>query len=128
MYLPTRPLELASPLACLSVAELSRRRGFCADQAASTHDARLLHLPLRLGIAGHTDVLGDFVVIRHDVLVGDRPIERAAMFALDLEVVRQEPREVGKVVQRRAADAPARLVDVAEGILAFEQERTARGF
>jgi hypothetical protein len=29
------PLELASPLGCLSVAELSRMRGFCAAQAAS---------------------------------------------------------------------------------------------
>jgi len=36
MYLPSSPLELASPLACLSVAELSIRRGFCADHAAST--------------------------------------------------------------------------------------------
>jgi len=34
MYLPRRPLELPSPLGCLSVAELSMRRGFCADQAA----------------------------------------------------------------------------------------------
>src|SRR6202023_528098 len=34
--------------------------------------------------------------------------------------------EVCKVVQRRTAHAPARLIDVAEGILAFEQERTAR--
>jgi hypothetical protein len=36
MYFPSSPLELASPLGCLSVAELSIRRGFCADHAAST--------------------------------------------------------------------------------------------
>src|SRR5262245_2750582 len=49
------------------------------------------------------------------------------MLALDLEVVGEEPREVGEVMQRRAAHAPARLVDKTEWVLAFEQERTARG-
>ena len=36
MYLPTRPFEFASPFACLSVAEFSSMRGFCAAHAAST--------------------------------------------------------------------------------------------
>src|SRR5262249_41863409 len=35
-YLPTSPLELASPFGCLSVAEFSMSRGFCADHAART--------------------------------------------------------------------------------------------
>src|SRR5262249_54430555 len=42
MYLPRRPLELASPFGCLSVAELSMRRGFCPDHAASTTAPRFL--------------------------------------------------------------------------------------
>src|SRR5262245_19666625 len=82
---------------------------------------------LRLGVARHADVLRNLVVIGRDILVGDRPVERAAVLALDLEVVRQKSRKVGEVVQRRTAHAPARLVDVTERVLALEQEWTARG-
>src|SRR6266516_2641738 len=53
---------------------------------------------------------------------GDRPIVCTVVFALDLEVVGEEPRKIGEVMQRRSAYAPTRLVAVAEGILAFEQE------
>src|SRR5207253_10117706 len=47
------------------------------------------------------------------------------MLAADLEVVRKEARQVREIVKRGAADAPARLVAVAEGILPFEQKRCA---
>ena len=83
---------------------------------------------LRLGVAGDTEIIRNLVVIGRDVLVGDRPVERAVMLALDLEVVRQQPRKIREIVQRRAADAPSGLIGVAVGILAFEQERRTRGF
>src|SRR5215831_11312959 len=201
MYLPTRPLELASPFGCLSVAELNRMRGFCPG--GQHYDTRKLHLAfpffnvvfdagdacafgvgedprdgaprphlgsrlsriaqvgnerigertdraayvtptvidagrpslvfgrvhpdcrrhhadadrlealdpdlavtkglhrrhwiglscrspdlLRFGIARDAYVTCDFVVIRRDVLVRDRPVMRAVMLALDLEIVR----------------------------------------
>jgi len=50
----------------------------------------------------------------------------AIVLALDLVVVRQEARMIGEVVQRGTSDAPAGLAGIAEGILAFEQERSAR--
>ena len=80
---------------------------------------------LGLGVARHADIGRDLVVIGRDVGIVDRPIERAAVLALDLEVEGQQPREVGEVMQSSAADAPAGLVGVAEGILSFEQERRA---
>src|SRR4051812_35341963 len=49
----------------------------------------------------------------------------AAVLALDLEVVRQKPRKISKVVQRSTADAPAGLAAVAVRVLAFEQEGRA---
>src|SRR5262249_32955675 len=81
----------------------------------------------RLGIARDADVDRDPVVPRREILVRDRPVEAAAVLALHLEVVRQQAREVGEVVQRRPAHAPAGLIAVAEGILALEQERRAGG-
>src|SRR2546430_3139494 len=39
------------------------------------------------------------VVPRREILVGDRPVEAAAVLALHLEVVRQEAREIGEVVR-----------------------------
>jgi hypothetical protein len=51
---------------------------------------------------------------------------RAAMLALDFEIVRQQARKVGKVVQRGPADTPTRLVTVTDRVLAFEDERAAR--
>ena len=75
------------------------------------------------GIAGHADVLGHLVVIRRDGLVGDRPVEPAIVLALDREVVGQQAREVGEVVQRGAAGAPTRLIGVRKRVLAFEDER-----
>src|SRR5207247_4728112 len=72
-----------------------------------------------------TDVAWDLVEVGRDVLVGDRPVERAVMLAADLEVVRKEARQVREIVKRGAADAPARLVAVAEGILPFEKKRCA---
>ena len=81
---------------------------------------------LRLGVARHADVARDPVVIGREILVGDWPVERAAVLTLDLEVVRQEAREVGEVVERRSANPPARLTAVAVGVPAFEQERSAR--
>ncbi len=78
---------------------------------------------LGLGIARHADLFRHFVVKRRDVFVSDRPIVRAIVLAFDLEVGRQIAREIGEVVQRRAADAPAGLADIAERIFAFEQYR-----
>ena len=80
---------------------------------------------LGLGVAGDADVACDLVVVGRDVLVGDRPVERAVMLAADLEVVRKEARQVREIVKRGAADAPARLVAVAERILPFEKKRCA---
>jgi hypothetical protein len=51
----------------------------------------------------------------------------AVMLAFDLEIVRQQARKVGEVVQRGAADTPARLVTVTDRVLAFEEERAACG-
>ncbi len=82
---------------------------------------------LRLGVARHADVARHFVVERRNVLIGDRPVERAVMLALDLVVVRKKARVVGEIVQGRTADAPAGLAGIAEGVLAFEHERSARG-
>src|SRR6266478_8932442 len=48
------------------------------------------------------------------------------MLALDLEVVRKEPRKVCKIMQGGTADAPTGLIDIAERVLAFEQKRPAR--
>src|ERR1700728_1597165 len=56
-----------------------------------------------LGIAGDSDVVRDLVVPRCDVLVGDRPVVGAVVLALDLEIVRQKPRHVGKPVKCCAA-------------------------
>src|ERR1700730_2021008 len=50
------------------------------------------------------------------------------MLTLDLEVVRQEPREISEVVQRRTTHAPASLIAIADRVLAFEQEWAARRF
>ncbi len=97
--------------------------------AEGLHRRHRVRLPLRppfllgRGIAGHPDVLRDLVVVRRDGLVGDRPVERAIVLALDLEVVGQEAREVGEVMQRGAAGAPTRLIAVRERIPAFEDER-----
>src|SRR5262249_59460346 len=59
--------------------------------------------------------------------IADRPVVRAVVLALDAEVVGQEAREVREVMQRRAADAPAALIAVADRMLAFEDEGSARG-
>ena len=64
---------------------------------------------LLLGVARHADFGRDLVVERRDIVVGDRPVVRAIVFALDLVVGRQKAREIGEIVQGRAADAPARL-------------------
>ena len=53
---------------------------------------------------------------------------RAVVLALDLEIVRQQPREIGEIVQRGTADAPAGLVTVADRVLAFEEEGPPAGF
>ena len=50
----------------------------------------------------------------------------AVMLALDVEIVRQQTREVGKVVQRSPADTPTRLITVTYRVLALEDERAAR--
>ena len=79
------------------------------------------------GIAGHPDVLCDLVVIGRNRLVGNRPVERAIVFALDREVAGQEAREVGEVMQRGAAGAPTRLIAVGERMPSFEDERRPGG-
>ena len=81
---------------------------------------------LGLGVAGHADLLGDLVVPGRDVVVGDRPVEGAAVLALDAEIVRQQAREIGEVVQRRAADAPAALGAHADGCLPSRRNGRAR--
>ena len=80
---------------------------------------------LGLGIARHADLGRDLVVVRRDVGVIDRPIEAFAVLAFHFEVGRQIAREVGEVMQRGAADAPAALIGVAVRIFALEQERHA---
>src|SRR5262249_57491749 len=67
---------------------------------------------LRLGVARDADVARDPVVIEREVLIGDRPVEPAAVLALYLEVVWQGPREVSEVVERPSADAPTPLTPV----------------
>ena len=80
----------------------------------------------RLRIPRDADVLSHLVVIAREVLVGNRPVEPPVVLALHLEIGRQQAREVGEVMQRRAAHAPARLVAVAERVLSFEQKRRTR--
>ena len=92
------------------------------------HRIRLARRPpllFLLGVARHADFGRDLVVERRDILIGDRPIVRAIVLALDLVVGRQEAREIGEVMQRRAADAPARLRGVAERMLALEDDGRA---
>ena len=48
MNLPTRPLALPRPLACLSVAELSNSRGFLCRPGGEYNDACFLNLLLML--------------------------------------------------------------------------------
>src|SRR5437660_1607609 len=55
-----------------------------------------------------------------------RPVMGAVMLALDVEIVRQQTREVGKVVQRSPADTPTPLSTVTDRVLAFEDEWAAR--
>ena len=77
---------------------------------------------LGLGVAGDADVARHLVVVRREVLVGDRPVEPAVVLAFHLEVVRQQAREVRKIVQRGSADAPARLVAVPHRVPALQDE------
>src|SRR5262249_31290369 len=122
------------PHRCRYHADADRFETFEPDLAVTEglhrrHRIGLAHRPpdfLRLGIAGDADVARDPVVIGRDVLVGDRPVEPPAVLALVLEVVWQEPRGVGEIVERRSADTPTRLTAVSVGVLAFEEEWSAR--
>src|SRR5262249_54501570 len=80
---------------------------------------------LGLRITRYPDVARDFVVVRRQVLVGDWPVQRAAMLALDLEIVRQQAREICEVMQRGAADSPAGLIAIGDGMPALENEWAA---
>src|SRR5215831_1375991 len=63
---------------------------------------------LRFGIARDAEVASYFVVVGRDVLIRDRPVMRAVMLALDLKIVRQQARKVGKVsaeIRRQWASA-----------------------
>ena len=70
---------------------------------------------------------GDLVVVGRDVRIADRPVEARPCSLLILKSFGKQPRKIGEIVQRRAADAPAGLVGVAKRVLAFEQERRAGG-
>src|SRR6516225_419992 len=50
----------------------------------------------------------------------------AAMLAPDPKVGRQQPREIGEVVERGTANAPTALITVGYWMLSFEPERRAR--
>src|SRR5262249_24575270 len=80
---------------------------------------------LGLRITRYPDVARDFVVVRRQVLVGDWPVQRAAMLALDLEIVRQQAREIREVMQRGAADSPAGLIAIGDRMPALENEWAA---
>src|SRR5262245_41253730 len=82
---------------------------------------------LGFGIASDADVARHLVVVRCYVLIGNRPVDSAAVLAFDPEIVGEEPRKIGEVVQGGATHAPARLIAVSESVLAFEQERRACG-
>src|SRR6516162_9580036 len=87
------------------------------------HGVRIARRPpnfLGLGVARNADIARDLVVIGRDILIGDRPVVRAVVLALDPEVIGQQPRKVSEIVQRGSADAPAALVTVGDRILAFE--------
>ena len=81
---------------------------------------------LRLGVAGDADLAGDLVIIRREVGIGDRPVERAAVVALDREVVGQQARKVRGVVQRGAAGAPAVVAGAADRVLALVEDGRSR--
>src|SRR3974390_1414657 len=78
---------------------------------------------LGLCISRNAEFCCDFVVIGREIGIVDRPVEAAIVLAFDFEIVWQIAREVRKVVKRRAAYAPTRLVCVAVWILTFEEER-----
>src|SRR5262249_34588141 len=84
--------------------------------------------PLRPGIARHADFLRDLVVEGRDIIVGNRPVMGAVVLALDAEIIRQQAGEIGEVVQRCTAYAPAALGTHADRMLAFEDERSASRF
>ena len=81
----------------------------------------------RFGIPGNADFLRDLVIVRREIGIADRPVEAAVVLAFDFKVVRQIAGKISKIVERRAADAPAGLVGVAIRVLPFEQERNAGG-
>ena len=74
-------------------------------------------------IAREADFLLDAVVVRPHVGVRDRPIEPAPVLGLDAEILFMEARPVGELVHRRAAQAPARLEIVGNGVLSFRNHR-----
>ena len=80
---------------------------------------------LRLGVAGDPDLAGDAVVIRCEVGIGDRPVQGPAVLALHLEVGRQQPGEIGGIVQRRAAHAPAVIGGAPDRIAALIEDSGA---
>ncbi len=93
------------------------------------HRIGLAHRPPDLfcfGVARNTDIACDLIVIGRDILIRDRPIKRATMLAFDLEIVWQQSGKVGEVVQRSPANAPARLVAVADRVLSLEEKRATR--
>src|SRR5271169_3735968 len=102
-----------------------------AESLHRRHRIRLAGGPpffLGLRIARDADVAGNLVVEGSYVFVSNGPVVAAPVLALHPEIGRQEPREVGEVVQRRAADAPSGLRGVAHRVLAFEKDRRAGRF
>ena len=79
------------------------------------------------GVAGDADFGRNLVVEWRDIVIRDRPVVGAVVFALDLVVSRQKAREIGEVVQCRAADTPAGLTGVAERMFTLEHDRRTGG-